>query len=339
MITDPATADGFFIFLEGGGECNDVEECDERCERSPQMCTSNLHPEITRRGAFWSPDPADNPFYNFVKVFVPYCSSDIHQGDNGPDGETGGMIFAGRRNINELIAMLRFEYNFDSAKKVILSGGSAGGKGAAGNCNFMGDEITRTNPDVDFRCIPDASGWLPLPIYNTEECDNTQREKDSTHLWNREINPDCSAAAEKMGLDPIQHCSFESQYAGFIRYRVMFVGTLQDTIFLERHLCIKPWFTIPANLLAWWVKELEKVSLDYALQYDQMGFWITSCPGHGVMMGDGTGGWNSDVVDGLTIRDAVAQWALEGKVVHHVNDVNWPNPHCPEGRVAQKSEF
>ena len=48
-------------------------------------------------------------------------------------------------------------------------------------------------------------------------------------------------------------------------------------------------------------------------------------------VGDGPGGWNSDVIDGLTVRDAISQWALEGKVVHAVSDVNLGNPHCPEG--------
>ena len=93
------------------------------------------------RGAFWSPNADENPFYNFVKVFVPYCTSDIHQGNRDASEESGNFYFTGKRNTAELVEMLRFEYNIDSAKKVILSGASAGGKGAAGNCNSMGDQL------------------------------------------------------------------------------------------------------------------------------------------------------------------------------------------------------
>jgi len=37
------------------------------------------------------------------------------------------------------------------------------------------------------------------------------------------------------------------------------------------------------------------------------------------------------MVDGLTVKDALVRWALEGKVTHAVGDVHWPNSHCPQG--------
>ena len=40
--------------------------------------------------------------------------------------------------------------------------------------------------------MPEASGWIPLPVYNTDKCPNLAREHASTELWNREINQDCA---------------------------------------------------------------------------------------------------------------------------------------------------
>ena len=48
-----------------------------------------------------------------------------------------------------------------------------------------------------------------------------------------------------------------------------------------------------------------------------------------LFIGDGPGGWNNDKVNGMTVKDAISRWAIDGKVVHAVNDVNWSNPHCP----------
>ena len=39
----------------------------------------------------------------------------------------------------------------------------------------------------------------------------------------------------------------------------MFTGTMQDQIFLERHFCQKPWDSISADKLSWWIKAIHEV--------------------------------------------------------------------------------
>ena len=63
------------------------------------------------------------------------------------------------------------------------------------------------------------------------------RERESTALWNRAINQDCAAAMASQDKDPVADCSFESQYASYHRHPIMFVGSLQDTTFFDRHTC------------------------------------------------------------------------------------------------------
>ena len=93
------------------------------------------------------------------------------------------MNFAGTGNVRALIEMLRKEYNLDSAKRILLGGTSAGAMGTSGNCDKVGDHVTQYNPNVDFRCFADSSKWFPLPMYNTDECNNHQKENDQVKLW------------------------------------------------------------------------------------------------------------------------------------------------------------
>ena len=76
-------ADGVIINLEGGGECNYIDECHERCDRGNRLCKARTEPQLQMRGGIWSREN-ENPFANFFKIFHPYCSSDIHQGSAGP---------------------------------------------------------------------------------------------------------------------------------------------------------------------------------------------------------------------------------------------------------------
>jgi len=262
---------------------------------------------------------------------MPYCSSDIHQGHNGPSPETGEFIFNGQTILIEMLERLKDFHNLSNAKRVILNGSSSGGKGTAGNCNLMGDFLKNLNTEIEFKCIADAAGWIPLPVYNTEECDNDARELSSTALWNRQVDEICSDLAHQEGLNNVTSCSFETQYAKYIRYPIMFTGTMQDQIFLERHFCQKPWDSISANKLSWWIKAINEVTEDYIVEHPEIGFWLTSCPSHGQLYGAGAGGWNPNKVRGITIDQAMAAWALDGERVHFVDSIDSTNSFCPDG--------
>ena len=79
------------------------------------------------------------------------------------------------------------------------------------------------------------------------KCKNDNKELQSAELWNRKVNRECSDLANEQNLNNVTSCTFETQYAGFIRYPIMFTGALQDTIFMERHTCFRPWTTIPSD--------------------------------------------------------------------------------------------
>jgi hypothetical protein len=91
------------------------------------------------------------PFRDMTHVFIPYCTGDLHGGDN--DVEVGGKMrqFHGHANVAAYVARLRA--TFPRARRVVVAGSSAGGFGSLLNY----DPIARAFGDgVDTSLIDDS---------------------------------------------------------------------------------------------------------------------------------------------------------------------------------------
>lgn len=322
--------EGIIMDLQGGGECNNIDECKGRCPEGTNngLCTATKNPSMMREGGFYSRED-ENPFKNFVKVYQPYCTSDIHQGANGPSDATGGFHFDGVNSVMETLELLNQKFDFSKIKSFVLKGCSAGGKGVAGNCDRVGDYIMSKNPEINYKCVADAAGWLPLPLKNTENCNNNEREHESTKLWNREINSDCSADALEHNRDPVADCSFETQYAKWHKHPIMFVGSLQDTTFFERHTC-EAYGKAPAWEVSLWINHLHQVTTKYIRQNPEIGIWLTPCPGH-CTSERGKDGFNQEKIDGYRPIDAIEKFVFENIPVHVLPSITHSYEQCPNG--------
>ncbi|MBL9007683.1 MAG: esterase [Myxococcales bacterium] len=128
------------FFLMGGGACWDYLSC-------AVLNTSTHGPygkaqfEAQRGGladSILSRSP-DNPFADYNMVFVPYCTGDVHAGDAVQTYEGLGkkkvVHHKGRPN---LVAFLkRVAATLPEPEKVVLSGSSAGGFGAASSYDLV----------------------------------------------------------------------------------------------------------------------------------------------------------------------------------------------------------
>lgn len=119
------TQDDLVIYLMLGSACF-----------SPSACALNPSSVEVRRaetGIFARHNP-DNPVRDWHHVFVPYCTGDVHAGAN-PDGGTipgtVGQRFVGWTNIG--LFLDRLVPTFGHVDRVLLTGSSAGGFGAAVN--------------------------------------------------------------------------------------------------------------------------------------------------------------------------------------------------------------
>jgi hypothetical protein len=121
------------VFLNGGGACWDYATC--------VLFNTSTH------GPFGSPQfaalvgggvsgsvldrAAPNPFANYNLVFVPYCTGDIHAGDNVITYTSGTdqKVFHHKGRANVLSYLTRIAATVPAGGKVVVSGSSAGGFG------------------------------------------------------------------------------------------------------------------------------------------------------------------------------------------------------------------
>jgi len=135
-------ASDVLIYLEGGGACFNFSTC-LAVAHSDGFDASSLAAvaaSYAGRGIFNRTDP-DNPLADWSYVFIPYCTGDVHAGNN-PDGYLH-RVQVGYANIGEYLE--RIVPTFRDHTRVLLTGSSAGGFGAALNY----DRVQRA-----FQCTP-----------------------------------------------------------------------------------------------------------------------------------------------------------------------------------------
>lgn len=135
--TSTETRKNWIIVLDGGGLCTHKADCTARANTSLGSSKFFSKSFNFSKFSFTSSDPA-NPFAEWNKVFVPYCSGDMWSGQRMmATDETFGLFFAGHLVVEATIDWLSHEGLNISGSHLIFSGGSAGGVGAFTNMDFV----------------------------------------------------------------------------------------------------------------------------------------------------------------------------------------------------------
>ena len=195
-------ADHVLIHLQGGGSCFSAETCAARCASHPPSCTSDQAEYTDLSHTMWSEDPTENPpFHYFGKVFVAYCSSDLHSGTREPSDETNGYFMHGRHIIEAVMDdIIKHKPNVDKIKQVVLMGSSAGAFGVDFNCDFVADKFLAANLDIDVRCIADSGDFYPAWIH-LEDCDPYQLGEIAHQFWQSKGDQSCFDSVDPPGLE------------------------------------------------------------------------------------------------------------------------------------------
>jgi len=136
------------IYLQGGGAC----WTGLTCQGNPSSFGSgDFNGGSGLSAGIFDRDNTDNPIADWNMVFVPYCTGDVHSGSN-PDGMVGGspQMFVGYDNIKAYLN--RILPTFPNVSKVLLTGSSAGGFGAA-SVSYL---VQQTFGDVEVVTLDDA---------------------------------------------------------------------------------------------------------------------------------------------------------------------------------------
>jgi hypothetical protein len=211
-------SDRVLLFVEGGGACWSEVTCYTLkkalyfdSEYSEETFSKAIAGYTRDSGNFFDRTAETNPFKDYSYVFVPYCTGDVHSGDNVVKYGDKTAMHVGARNMAAFLA--RLAPTFPSAERVILAGTSAGGFGALANWRRVQDAFGATRVD-----LLDDSG---IPI----EGASGQQAAQATQ-WNLKANfpPGCTEC--EAGLPNI------IGYYGrtFPDHRAAFVSFTTDTV-------------------------------------------------------------------------------------------------------------
>ena len=299
----------WIINLEGGKWCWDRNSCKNTSwgrvfdSLDNKLISSTTYPYYKEHVGYLSNEPYINTFYNWNRVNVKYCSSDIWSGNNSYDNQTG-FVFGGYYIVRETIEDLIENYNLDNATHIILAGNSAGGLGVMIHLDWLSDKF----PEADVVGLNDG-GWLnPLQFTSNNQ---PQREYFSqeigpgSKLWNSLLPFPCLKSHQ---ADPHFCFSATTLYRNlktplFIASNLLdgFVSHYANYIYkMENHCERLYWINNVIN------QTKESLSLTNS-------YFAPRCPGIHTFMGAGipvttSNSWNKVKINGITLRDAFDQW-------------------------------
>lgn len=180
----------FAIYLEGGGACFNDTSC--------TLLTFNFQSYKQGKGIF-NFDHPDNPLRDFNLFYVPYCTGDVHAGDNlagKPGLLTPPQHYSGYSNLK--LYLSRILATVPDATDELLTGISAGGFGAALTLDLVARNMPAT---VQRFTLLDDSG-PPMPKSALPTCLQEQWQKvwgfQNTFL--KDCGPSC-ARTDDYALD------------------------------------------------------------------------------------------------------------------------------------------
>ena len=223
------------IFLHGGGACSTEETCKQRALMKNGLGSSTFWRDGEFGGGFTSNSSKVNPdFYDGHRVFVPYCTGDVHSGTRqSATNETWGLWFDGHLNFVRIVDDLKTRYGLDDAEHVLLGGSSAGGYGTF----FNADSLAAQVPNATVKAAPQAGWFVPgdpnaVPAAQGNPLNFTSKEVTHTNklepspsikLWQPYANPAC---AKDIGA---AYCSSVHNLYRYIETPLLVVENMYDT--------------------------------------------------------------------------------------------------------------
>lgn len=136
-LTAKENSSDLLIYLEPGGACWSAETClfGHVLHLSAKPPSPKL---LAEKGLLNLSDPT-NPFFNFSKVSVPYCTGDVFLGDRDANygSSSDPKVIHHRGFKNALLTMQAVKEFYPEPNRVVLFGRSAGGLGVLAQVRNM----------------------------------------------------------------------------------------------------------------------------------------------------------------------------------------------------------
>jgi hypothetical protein len=224
-INPSSTGTRLLIYMEGGGACYNQSTCytlHTAAYFTSGYGESDFTGEATSTDYLAQPNglfdrtSAINPFKDYSFVYVPYCTGDVHAGNNVIQLGSKTAHFVGFNNVRAYLN--RLYPTFRSAERVVLAGSSAGGFGAV--LNWWQTQRAFGNIRVDV--IDDSGTYMPPDIL----ADGNGSDVTEFTTWNLASTrpPGCSSCAT--AIDTI----YDFYSAQFPNSRGALLSYTQDTV-------------------------------------------------------------------------------------------------------------
>ena len=213
----------WIVFFQGGAWCHDVETCHQRS--STALGSSSCFRRYLRLEGLLSNQAKYNPdYYNYTKVFVPYCDGASFTGDRKKPLRFKNKLlyFRGRRILDVVLDEL-LRRGIDKASEIILSGRSAGALSAIIHADYIRTRFRRAT-NASFRVLADAGIFVDAPSLNGTKIIRSAFQQMCT-LHNSTLNQACSRAQER---DQQWRCLFPQYSIPFVASPMFLVNSLYD---------------------------------------------------------------------------------------------------------------
>ncbi|HVH46511.1 MAG TPA: pectin acetylesterase-family hydrolase [Labilithrix sp.] len=188
------------IYLQGGNACFNYASCritanldGYNADTFAESVTPSSDGDNLARVYLFKRDEEKNLFKDWNYVYIPYCSGDVYAGDKDSFVGLGNRKFRGFRNITAFLK--RIAPTFPNAGKILLTGQSAGGFGAAYNY----DQFSRAFCPKPVILVDDSGP--PMGEEFVPPC----LQKHFIETWgiDKTLPPDCAECAERTKKDGV----------------------------------------------------------------------------------------------------------------------------------------
>ena len=211
-----------------------------------------------------SSDSEVNPhFYNWTKVELHYCTSDLYFGNRTQSTESDPFVFHGSYMVSALLRHLVQFHQLDRADKVILSGSSAGFYGVINGRQYLRALL----PNTEVYSVVDSAYVYLTENVNINDCNYVilSSLQNKAIYWNN---------AEVVGI-------YKHEWWRDVTVPTFFVMNRWDNIMAAFH-CIQFVEARQQELEIWsnaFLKRIEQILADT----DKIGLFIPGCVGHGIL--------------------------------------------------------
>jgi hypothetical protein len=217
----------WFIFLEGGGLCDSVEDCTARSTTGLGSSKDYAATMDLNTVPFMSTSEA-NPFRDWNQVFGKYCDGSMWTGAR--ESPSNGLWWSGHHSV---AALADFIKSSGQANEIILSGGSAGGIGVFNNVDFFKEHF---EDSVMILGAP-VGGFPPQLVWYTgpnatipEEDGRDSNAVSLVDLYGAYLPKKCTDALAPSNQAPL--CVYPYHVYDYVQTPVFIIEAFSDSVIM-----------------------------------------------------------------------------------------------------------